>query len=207
MEFSQKLQQLRKQKGITQEQLADAIFVSRTAVAKWEQGKGYPNIDSLKDLAKFFAVTIDDLLSSEQLLCLAQTESKQKQKRFISLVFGLIDLSVIILFFLPFFGQTIDGKIYEVSLIALTQISPLLKVLYFVLVISTVLMGIITLCFAMVENDKCFKVGISISLAINVLCALVFIMSKQPYASAFSFVYLIIKVILLFLAQRHEKCR
>ena len=92
MEFSQKLQQLRKQKGITQEQLADAIFVSRTAVAKWEQGKGYPNIDSLKDLAKIFAVTIDDLLSGEQLLCLAQTESKQKQKRFISLVFGLIDL-------------------------------------------------------------------------------------------------------------------
>ncbi|MEE1197563.1 MAG: helix-turn-helix transcriptional regulator, partial [Acutalibacteraceae bacterium] len=42
MEFSQKLQELRRQKGLTQEQLAAALFVSRTAVSKWESGRGYP---------------------------------------------------------------------------------------------------------------------------------------------------------------------
>ena len=50
MEFNEKLQELRKGKGLTQEELAQEIFVSRTAVSKWESGRGYPNIDSLKDI-------------------------------------------------------------------------------------------------------------------------------------------------------------
>ena len=61
MEFNEKLQQLRKSKGLTQEELAQAIYVSRTAVSKWESGRGYPNIDSLKELAKFFSVTVDSM--------------------------------------------------------------------------------------------------------------------------------------------------
>ena len=54
MEFQEKLQQLRKQKGLTQQELADQLYVSRTAVSKWESGRGYPNIDSLKAIAAFF---------------------------------------------------------------------------------------------------------------------------------------------------------
>ena len=48
MEFREKLQELRKQRGLTQEELAEKLFVSRTAISKWESGRGYPNIDSLK---------------------------------------------------------------------------------------------------------------------------------------------------------------
>ena len=59
MEFNEKLQQLRKQKEITQEELAVAIYVSRTAISKWESGRGYPSIDSLKAIAKYFNITID----------------------------------------------------------------------------------------------------------------------------------------------------
>ena len=74
MDFGEKFQELRKSRGLTQEELAEALFVSRTAVSKWESGRGYPSIDSLKEIAKYFSVTIDDLLSGEKLL------SMQKRK-------------------------------------------------------------------------------------------------------------------------------
>ena len=48
MEFNEKLQELRKSRSLTQEELAEALYVSRTAVSKWESGRGYPGIDSLK---------------------------------------------------------------------------------------------------------------------------------------------------------------
>ena len=79
MEFHEKLQELRKQKGLTQEELAEFLFVSRTAVSKWESGRGYPGIDCLKAIAKFFSVTIDELLSGEEVLTIAEEDQKQKE--------------------------------------------------------------------------------------------------------------------------------
>ena len=61
MEFHEKLQELRKQKNLTQEELSEILFVSRTAISKWESGRGYPSIDSLKAIAEFFGVTIKAL--------------------------------------------------------------------------------------------------------------------------------------------------
>ena len=116
MELNEKLQELRKQKGLTQEELAQALYVSRTAISKWESGRGYPNIDSLKAIAKFFCVSIDDLLSGEEILTLAQEENKQKQSHLCDLLFGLLDLSVLLLLFLPLFGQRMDGGVESVSL-------------------------------------------------------------------------------------------
>lgn len=54
MEFHEKLQELRKSRGLTQEELAEALFVSRTAISKWESGRGYPSIDSLKEISSVF---------------------------------------------------------------------------------------------------------------------------------------------------------
>ena len=75
MEFNVKLQELRKQKGLTQEELAVAIYVSRTAISKWESGRGYPGIDSLKAIAKYFGVSIDMLLSGDEVLSIAEAET------------------------------------------------------------------------------------------------------------------------------------
>ena len=66
MEFNEKLQNLRKQKGLTQEELAEALYVSRTAISKWESGRGYPSIDSLKLIAGYFSITIDELLTGSE---------------------------------------------------------------------------------------------------------------------------------------------
>jgi transcriptional regulator with XRE-family HTH domain len=81
MEFNEKLQILRKQKGLTQEELATQLYVSRTAISKWESGRGTHSIDSLKAIACFFSVTVDDLLSSEQLLTIAEKDQKQRNIR------------------------------------------------------------------------------------------------------------------------------
>ncbi len=107
MEFGKKLQELRNRQGLTQEQLAQQIFVSRTAVSKWESGRGTPSIDSLKRISELFSVTIDELLSSEELL----TFTEGKQKRFCDLIFGLLDISVLMFLFLPLFAQKAGGKV------------------------------------------------------------------------------------------------
>ena len=101
MEFHKKLQELRKQKGLTQEELAESLYVSRTAVSKWESGRGYPNIDSLKAISRFYAVTIDDLLSGEELLTLAEDDGRQKEKHVCDLALGLLDCAAALFLFLP----------------------------------------------------------------------------------------------------------
>ena len=109
MELHEKLQELRKQKGLTQEELAEILFVSRTAISKWESGRGYPNIDSLKAISKFFSVSIDELLSGEELLTIAEADTKAKETHFRDLIFGLLDCGMALLLFLPLFGQQADG--------------------------------------------------------------------------------------------------
>ena len=72
MEFHEKLQELRKNKGITQEELAENLYVSRTAISKWESGRGYPSIDSLKAISRYFSVTIDELICPEEIMIAAK---------------------------------------------------------------------------------------------------------------------------------------
>ena len=86
MELNEKLQELRKNKGLTQEELAAALYVSRTAVSKWESGRGLPSIDSLKQISAFFDVSIDDLLSADKALSLAEQENKASQRSFCDLI-------------------------------------------------------------------------------------------------------------------------
>ena len=152
MEFNEKLQELRKQKGITQDELAKALYVSRTAVSKWESGRGYPNIESLKIIARFFGITIDELLSSDELLTIAEEDAKRNKKRVRDLVFGLLDISIVVLFFLPFFGQKANGSVQGVPLLSLAEIAPYLKSLYFVVVICIIVFGVLTLALQNCEK-------------------------------------------------------
>lgn len=63
MTFGQKLKKIRKENNLTQEQLAEKIFVTRTAISKWETDQGYPSIDSLKEISDLFSISIDELIS------------------------------------------------------------------------------------------------------------------------------------------------
>ena len=197
MEFHEKLQELRKQKGLTQEELAELLYVSRTAISKWESGRGYPSIDSLKAIAVFFSVTVDELLSGENLLTIAEEDHRQKEKHFRSLIFGLLDCSIAILLFLPFFGQRLDGAVHEVSLISLSGVSSYLKAAYFAVVIGTVIWGILTLALQSCTHTLWSHCKDKVSLFLNGVGTLLFIVSLQPYAAILLFVFLAIKVILL----------
>ena len=193
MEFNEKLQNLRKQKGLTQEELAEALYVSRTAISKWESGRGYPSIESLKAIANFFSVTIDDLLSSNEALEIAEQENKQKQTQLRDLIFGLIDVSFLLLLFLPFFTNKTGEAIQSLSLISLFGVQSYLKILYFILVAVTSLMGVMMLSLQNCQISIWLKSKIKISLALTVLSVLLFIISSQPYAAVFSFLLLLIK--------------
>ena len=193
VEFNEKLQELRKQKGFTQEELAEALYVSRTAVSKWESGRGYPGIDSLKAVAAFFRVTVDELLSGGEILTVAEQETKEKEKRFRDMVFGLLDCCACLFFFLPLFGQNVDGNIRAVSLLYVSQIAPYLKAVYVICVSIMAVFGVLTLALQNVENVAWNKINWRISLFLSVALSFVFIVSSQPYCAAFTFVLLVIK--------------
>ena len=196
MEFNEKLQELRKQKGLTQEELAEALYVSRAAVSKWESGRGYPNIDSLKEISRFFSVTIDDLLSGSELLTIAEEDQKQKNSLLLDLVFGLLDLSVSMFLFLPFFGQREHETVYEVSLLALSNIAPYLMGAYIAIIAGMILWGILTLALQNCNGKFWVNYKRRISFLLGGLGTLLFIVSMQPYAAALLFIFLSIKILI-----------
>ena len=83
MEFCDKLKELRAEKGISQTKLAADIHISRSAVAKWENGLGLPNDESLKLLSEYFGVSIEDLLpdkpTAETIVSKNKTIDQQKK--------------------------------------------------------------------------------------------------------------------------------
>lgn len=200
MEFHQKLQELRKQKSLTQDELAKLLYVSRTAVSKWESGRGYPNIQSLKDIARLFSVTVDELLSSDELLLLAEADGKQKAKRFRDWLFGLLDVSVLVCLFLPLFGKELDGAYVGVSLLQLTGVRVYSKVFYYVVVLTTGLFGIATLALLHCRNVVWERTKTYVSLLLNALGMLLFIVGLQPYVASFLFICLALKILARFRA-------
>lgn len=197
MEFNEKLQELRKQKGLTQEELSEILYVSRTAISKWESGRGYPNIDSLKAISKYFSVSLDELLSCDAILTIAEEENTQKEMHFRNLVFGLLDCSVAIFLFLPFFGQRVDGVIQEVSLLSLTEMETYIKIPYFMVVFAMILWGILILALQNCKSTLWLRSKDKVSLGLSAIGALLFMISLQPYAAMFTFIFLLIKAQML----------
>lgn len=63
--FSNRLKELRQEKGLTQERFAQEINVSKGAVAMWETSKREPDVDMLKKIAAYFGTSVDDLIGAE----------------------------------------------------------------------------------------------------------------------------------------------
>lgn len=196
MEFSEKLQELRKSRNLTQEELAEALFVSRTAVSKWESGRGYPSIDSLKEISRYFSVTIDDLLSGEKLLSLAQRENRSNIRSLCDLLFGSVDLLAFLLIMLPLYPKTVDGFVYAVSLIAYAETSAVNRYIYWVLFLALVLTGLLELLLQRKASEK-QKPMKACSMILGIGTVLLLALAGETYAVAVAFLLLIIKGMLL----------
>ena len=197
MEFGEKIQKLRNQNKWTQEQLAEKLYVSRTAVSKWESGKGYPNIDSLKDIAKLFNKTIDELLSSEEIIDIAKKENTSNIKRTNNLIYGLLDIISVLFIFLPLYAQRAENFVYSVSLISTNDISNIIKVSYIVILSILSLIGIAELIMNFVDNKKFQRIVNVISLIVETISILFFAISRQTYLTAIIFIILIIKIVVI----------
>lgn len=79
MKLSEKLVSLRRASGMTQDELAAKLFVTRTAVSKWENNKGYPGIDSLKLLSQVYNISLDELISDDDVV--AAQKAKKRRSR------------------------------------------------------------------------------------------------------------------------------
>ncbi|WP_373140323.1 helix-turn-helix domain-containing protein [Beduini massiliensis] len=197
MDFSEKLQQLRKQKQMTQEQLAECLYVSRTAISKWESGKGYPNIESLKSISKLFSVSIDELLSGEELIVLAENENGKNINRLLNFIYGVLDLLCLSFIFLPLYGQKEVDFIQSVSLLAYHDASLVIRTIYFTLLVALFVFGIIELLMRHFNDEKGLKKVKLISIFIHGSAVIFFAISLQPYVNVMLFMLFIIKIYLL----------
>lgn len=197
MEFNTKLQELRRQKGLTQEEVAQALFVSRAAVSKWESGRGYPNLDSLKAIARFYGVTVDELLSGEALLDLAEASHKSLKDQLRDLIFGCLDLSAVLFLFMPLFGQKSGENFISVPLLSLNPANPHIKIFYLICVAAMALWGLVTLLLQNREYPRWRRCSSGLSLLLNAGGVFLFIVTSQPYPAAFAFLFLLIKGIFL----------
>ena len=189
MEFAEKLQQLRKQKGLTQEELAGALFVSRTAVSKWESGRGYPNLDSLKAIADFFSVTVDQLLSGE---ALPAAESKPVGTGDVR--FGALDCTGSLLMILPLFGERGGEAVRAVPLVTLSGVAMYLKLAYLALVLGLTVLGLLTLALQNRGEGFWPKWKRKLSYGLTGAGVLLFTAGLQPYAAVWMFALLLIKL-------------
>lgn len=197
MEFNEKLQHLRKQHNMTQEQLAEKLYVTRAAVSKWESGKGYPNIESLKAISSLFAISIDELLSGNELLELAETENRSNLKRIYNIIGGVVDLLAIVFIFFPLYRKTQGNFIYSVNLLSFTEITSFTLFIYWTIFILLICLGITKLIFMQLHKDIWCSYITKGSIGLGALAICLFAVAREPYVTPLLFLLFATKVVLL----------
>ena len=200
MEFNEKLQELRKSRGLTQEELAEALFVSRTAVSKWESGRGYPSIDSLKAIAGFFSISIDELLSADALVSIAEKENRSNIQRICDVLFGTVDLTGILLALLPLYSRQMDNSVIAVNLWEFKPANGWICIICWLLIVAFVLLGIVKMVLNHMHIDNGKNVITISSLLISIIAVLYFAMIRETYCVVIVFLQLMIKGGLFFYA-------
>lgn len=193
MEFNEKLKQLRNSRGLTQEELASALFVSRTAISKWESGRGNPSIDSLKEISSFFSITLDELLSGEKLLLIAEKENQVHLQNTYNLLMGVIDLCYLLLIVLPLYPKTMGLYIASVNLFEYVETSAFNQKIYWALFLLIMLNGITEIILTKLNDKGMHSKIVGINMILSILAVIFLALTGETYATALSFLLLVLK--------------
>lgn len=196
MEFHEKLQRLRKHHGLTQEQLAEKLYVSRTAVSKWESGRGYPSIDSLKCISGVFGVSIDELLSSEELIDAVGADGRAGPGKSRASTAGIIDLATALLILLPLYGNPVDGRIQSANLISFTAAAPLIRAAYWFFLALLTAAGAVRIVLARSGREMLSSLADRASLLLSITAILFFAAVREPYVLSLLFILFLAKLFL-----------
>ena len=177
--------------------MAERIYVSRAAVSKWESGRGYPSIDSLKILSQFYGITVDELLSDEELLAVAEKNRLQRERGLRGMVFSALDMCAVILPFLPIFADRDGDTMRSVSLVSMVHLQPYMKLSLLVAVLVMALYGAFTLAMRNCQAAFWMKCKSKISVALSAVAGALFILSLQPYPAVLMFALTGIKLLIL----------
>ncbi len=199
MDFSEKLQNLRKQHDLTQEELAAKLFVSRTAISKWESGRGYPNIDSLKEISKFFSVSVDELLSSDELINAAQDENRKNISDLLDMLAGCADMMCVLMILLPLYPEKVSGSFSAVSLFEFAQKSFVPACICFASFVLLMVAGTAKLIMNRRHIEKGRNTLTVVSFVLSIVAVLFLTAARLPYAVTVMFLLMIVKGVLVYM--------
>lgn len=197
MDFGEKLKALRTERGLTQEQLAARLYVSRTAVSKWETGGGSPNLDSLQAVARLFDVSVDDLLSTDDLIVLARDERRSTARSSGMLSFGLLDVLAVVFAFIPLYGVD-DGSFVRMANLADYGASVDFGASFAVMaaaVVSLMFVGAVEILLAAAGSRRAARIVALVGFAVQALAVVLFASTMQPYATTLMFALPLAKVV------------
>lgn len=192
MELSKKIQKLRKENNLTQEELAEKLFVTRTAISKWETGRGTPSIESLQQIANFFNVSLDSLLSSEEIIYLANNENQENIRNYTKFFEGLINILSILGILLPVYKVKIENIFYSIPLY---QVKGLKQIIFLICPIILISCGILQL-FNNGKN-KINTLTHKLNIMVHAIEILILIIYSQPYAATLFFFLFLLKVVII----------
>jgi transcriptional regulator with XRE-family HTH domain len=193
MTTGEKLAKLRKESNLTQEELAEKLFVTRQAVSKWEQDLAFPETEKLVQISKLYNCSVDYLLGNSDISSNGKKSNLQsiyESKTFFTSIWSVVYfLIMLIVFFMPYVrvgGNLmgtffyVDAHVYNLLFSGNIEFGNVLIIIAFLLLISEVVIGV---SISYVDNkNKLYhwrKIASIIETSIWLICLLLFISGFQ----------------------------
>ena len=168
--------------------------MSRTAISKWETGRGTPNLDSLQAIAKLFGVSLDELLSTEEVVVMAKNENKRNTEQILCYIDSVLNLMSVFGFLLPMYKVFKNNVYYCVPLY---QYSGFMHKTIFIIQSAILLCGVLGLIFQWKEKEKIYNFVKFSGYILMIIFIFLLIALNHPNASSFCFAFLLIKGMVL----------